>query len=61
MRNPKTYISDLTWQKRCRAKLNEILEDKTFAKKALAVLLDDKELMKELPKPLYLKVIRNAM
>ena len=61
MRNPKTFVSDLTWQKRCRAKLNEVLEDKDLARKALAVLLDDKELMKELPKPVYLKVIRNAI
>jgi hypothetical protein len=57
----KTNISDRTWRKRCRARLLEALEDKKLALKALEALAHDASLRRELPKSLYMQVLRAAL
>lgn len=57
----RTFITDEGWQRECRRRLDEALEDTGNAKKALEAILANSALAKELPKRLYLKVIRKAL
>lgn len=55
-----TFVSDKAWKKECKRRLDEALDEPELAKKALKALERDPGLRKEIPKPLYLRVLTGA-
>ena len=57
----RRFLTNEAWQKECQRRLDEALEDTDNAKKALKAILKDGTLARELPKKVYLKIIRQAL
>jgi len=54
-------ITDAEWQKECKRRLDKALDEPVLARKALEALDRDPKLKREIPRPLYFRVLTSAI
>ncbi len=56
----RTFLTDAEWLHECRRRLNDALAEPELARKALAAIEKNPGLKREIPKPLFFKVLASA-
>jgi len=54
-------ITDAEWQKECKRRLDNALDEPRLARKALEALEKNPKLRREIPRPLYFRVLTSAI
>ena len=55
-----TFITDAAWQHECKKRLDAALNEPELAQKALEAMESNPRLKREIPKPLFFKVLMSA-
>lgn len=57
----RTGMTDTAWQKECKRRLDEALGEPELARKALEAIERNPKLRREIPRPLYFRVLASAI
>jgi len=59
-RHIRTFLTDTEWLHECKKRLNDALDEPELAMKALLAIETNPRLKREIPKPLFFKVLVSA-